>query len=271
MTRVPEPVLEFERVGKVFQDHELGTEAVRDFSLAVSDGAFVTLTGPSGCGKSTVLRLAADLTAVTSGTIRVCGQRPGEARRQRQLGLVFQSPVLMEWRTVVDNVALPLEIAGMSRGPRRAQAEEVLAMVGLRDVLHRYPRQLSGGMRQRAAIARALITRPKVLLMDEPFAALDELTRERLNHELLRIWAETGVTVLFVTHHLEEAVFLSDEVVVIGDRPGTVRAHIPVPLPRPRTEGSRQVPEYFATVNRLRAAQHGAGGGVETGRGRVRR
>ncbi len=252
------PVLVFEHAGKVFHDHEAGTEAVRGLTLTVTDGAFVALTGPSGCGKSTVLRMAADLTTVSSGTVRVCGQPPVEARRQRQLGMVFQSPVLMEWRTVADNVSLPLEIAGVPRDVRRRQAEEVLELVGLRDVVDRYPHQLSGGMRQRAAIARALVTRPKVLLMDEPFAALDEITRERLNLELLRIWADTGVTVLFVTHHVEEAVFLSDEVVVLSARPGTVADRIPVPLPRPRNDASRRLPDFFATVNRVRSAQHSA-------------
>jgi NitT/TauT family transport system ATP-binding protein len=174
--------------------------------------------------------------------------------------MVFQSAVLMDWRDVLGNVELPLALAGVGRSQRRQRARAALDLVGLADVERLHPRQLSGGMRQRVAIARALVTQPRVLLMDEPFAALDELTRERLNLELLRIWAETGVTVLFVTHHIEEAVFLADSVVVLTPRPGRVAARVPVRLPRPRDEVTRHDPAFYELVNLVRTALHAASG-----------
>jgi NitT/TauT family transport system ATP-binding protein len=255
------PALSFAHVGKVFDDHPGGTEALRDVTFDVPPGSFVALTGSSGSGKSTVLRLAADLVVATSGVLTVCGLTPEAARLSRQIGMVFQSPVLLTWRTVLGNVLLPLQVAGVAAAERKVRAREVLALVGLADVAERYPHQLSGGMRQRVAIARALVTRPAVLLLDEPFAALDELTRERLNMELLRVWRETGVSVLFVTHDIEEAVFLSDTVLVLSQRPGTVAARLNVDLPRPRDETTRHDPAYFAAVTAVRDALHAAAGG----------
>jgi NitT/TauT family transport system ATP-binding protein len=179
---------------------------------------------------------------------------PANARRQRKLGMVFQSPVLYPWRTVIGNVELPLEVAGVPRADRRRLARETLALVSLTDFEDRRPRQLSGGMQQRVAIARALAVRPRVLLMDEPFASLDELARERLNLELLRLWHDTGVTVLFVTHLIGEAVLLADRVLVLSARPGRLTAEIDVPLPRPRGVETRASEEYFRIVNTVRSA-----------------
>jgi NitT/TauT family transport system ATP-binding protein len=256
----PETIVAFQAVSKDFDDHARGTAAVGEVTLDVLAGEFVAITGPSGSGKSTLLRLAADLIAPTSGTVRVCGAAPAEARRGRQLGMVFQAPVLMDWRNVLGNVELPLALAGVGRAERRRRARAVLALVGLADAERLHPRQLSGGMQQRVAIARAIVTQPRVLLMDEPFAALDELTRERLNAELLRIWAETGVTVLFVTHHIEEAVFLADRVVVLTPRPGRLAANIRVRLPRPRDEATRHDPAFYELANLVRTALHAAAG-----------
>jgi NitT/TauT family transport system ATP-binding protein len=240
------------RVGKVFTDAPERTVALEEFDLSVADGEFVALVGPSGCGKSTLLRLVADLDEPSSGSIRVCGLRPAEARRQREFGIVFQSPVLYAWRDVLANVALPLEIAGLGRAERDARALEAIAQVGLGDVADRYPRQLSGGMQQRVAIARALVTRPRVLLMDEPFGSLDELTRERLNLALLEIWRETGVTVVFVTHAIEEAVFLADRVAVLTPRPGRVAAVVEIEVARPRGPESLASRAHFDAVTRVR-------------------
>jgi NitT/TauT family transport system ATP-binding protein len=259
------PVLAFDRVGKVFTDHPGGTEALAEVTFAVPAGAFHALVGPSGAGKSTLLRLAADLTVPTSGTVRVCGAAPEAARLARQIGLVFQAPVLMSWRDVRANVALPLEVAGVARAERERRAREVLDLVGLVDVDRRYPHQLSGGMRQRVAIARALATQPKLLLLDEPFAAVDELTRERLNLRLLKVWRETGVTVLFVTHHVDEAVFLSDVVQVLSERPGRLVAQLPVDLPRPRDARTRLLPGFVERTAAVRAALRHAAGAVDPG------
>jgi len=249
-----EPILELEDVAMVFTDHPAGTAALGGVSLTVRRGQFVSVLGPSGSGKSTLLRIIGDLIPPTSGRVRVCGRGPGSARRRREDGIVFQAPVLYNWRTVSGNVELPLELAGVPRQERELRAEETLALVGLCEFSGRYPRQLSGGMQQRVSIARALVLRPRLLLMDEPFGALDELTRERLNLELLRLWRETGVTVLFVTHNIEEAVFLSDRVVVLTSRPGRVAAKIPIGLPRPRGEETRADPRFFALANQARAA-----------------
>jgi len=249
-----EAVVELVDVTKTFVDGPRATAALAGVSLAVAEGELVTLVGPSGSGKTTILRLVADLTSPTAGTVRVCGHPPATARRRRELGIVFQAPVLYTWRTVQGNVSLPLEIAGVPAPERARRVAETLALVGLADVADAHPRQLSGGMAQRVAIARALVVRPRVLLLDEPFAALDELARERLNLELLRVWRETGVTGLFVTHNLEEAVFLADRVVVLTASPGRLVAEIAVDLPRPRGPETRASPEFFALVTRARAA-----------------
>ncbi|MEV6631098.1 ABC transporter ATP-binding protein [Actinoplanes sp. NPDC051470] len=227
--------------------------ALSDVDLAVGDGEFVSLIGPSGCGKSTLLRLIADLIPATSGSISVAGDTATSARRKQEYGIAFQQAGLFEWRTVARNVELPLELRGMSRSARRDRAREMLDLVGLGDFAGHYPAQLSGGMQQRVAIARALAVSPPLLLMDEPFGALDEMTRERLQTELLSICAATGAAVVFVTHSISEAVFLSRKVVVMSPRPGRITASIDVALPA-RDEAVRQSSAYFDTVTAVRKA-----------------
>ncbi|MEV7623180.1 ABC transporter ATP-binding protein [Actinoplanes sp. NPDC089786] len=227
--------------------------ALSDVDLVVGDGEFVSLIGPSGCGKSTLLRLIADLIPATSGSISVAGDTAAAARRKQEYGIAFQQAGLFEWRTVARNVELPLELRGMSRSARRDRAREMLDLVGLGDFAGHYPAQLSGGMQQRVAIARALAVSPPLLLMDEPFGALDEMTRERLQTELLSICAATGAAVVFVTHSISEAVFLSRKVVVMSPRPGRITASIDVTLPA-RDEAVRQSSAYFDTVTAVRKA-----------------
>jgi NitT/TauT family transport system ATP-binding protein len=227
-------------------------QALQNVDLDVRAGEFVSLIGPSGCGKSTLLRLIGDLLAPTSGTITVNGKSPREARLSRQYGIVFQQPVLYDWRTVTQNVQLPLEVMKVDQTERRARAAELLHLVGLTDFADHYPWQLSGGMQQRVSIARALSFRPSVLLMDEPFGALDEMTRERLNRELLNVWAETSTAIVFVTHSIPEAVFLSDRVVVMSPRPGRVESIVDVSLPRPRNIEIRDTPQFVELVARVR-------------------
>ena len=230
--------------------------ALSEVGLSVAEGEFVSLIGPSGCGKSTLLRLIGDLTEPTAGTVTVAGKTAGQARRDQDYGIAFQQAGLFEWRTVVRNVELPLELRGMPRAERRTRAEEMLALVGLADFAGHYPAQLSGGMQQRVAIARALAVQPPLLLMDEPFGALDEMTRERLQTELLGICAATGTSTVFVTHSISEAVFLSDRVVVMSARPGRITAAIEVDLPA-RDESARQSEKYFAHVTAVRQALRG--------------
>ena len=227
--------------------------ALSDVDLTVAGGEFVSLIGPSGCGKSTLLRLIADLIPATSGSISVAGGTATAARRKQEYGIAFQQAGLFEWRSVARNVELPLELRGMSRSARRDRAREMLDLVGLGDFAGHYPAQLSGGMQQRVAIARALAVSPPLLLMDEPFGALDEMTRERLQTELLSICAATGAAVVFVTHSIAEAVFLSRKVVVMSPRPGRITATIDVSLPA-RDEAVRQSPAYFDTVTSVRKA-----------------
>jgi len=229
-----------------------GTPALAEVSLDVAPGAFVSLLGPSGCGKSTLLRIVADLVAPSSGSVTVAGRPAREARERRDYGMVFQAATLFDWRTIRRNVELPLEIMGWRAAERRARADRMLELVDLADVADLRPPQLSGGMQQRVAIARALAFEPALLLMDEPFGALDELTRERMQDELLAIRARTGTTVLFVTHSIPEAVFLSSSVVVMSARPGRVLAEIPVDLPEPRTEDTREDPRFFQLVTEVR-------------------
>ena len=220
-------------------------------SLSVRPREFVSLLGPSGCGKSTLLRLVADVLAPTGGSIRVADTTPEVARKSRAFGFVFQDPTLLAWRSALDNVLLPLEIIGRSRGDE-ARARRLLDLVGLSGFEAAYPWQLSGGMRQRVSIARALITEPQVLLMDEPFGALDEITRERMNIELLRIWQATRTTILFVTHSSPEAVFLSDRVVVLTARPGRVKLDLPIELARPRAAAMKESVEFARYTAALR-------------------
>ncbi len=226
--------------------------ALQDVDIEIGRGEFVSIIGPSGCGKSTLLRIFADLMQATGGTAIVDGVSPSEARADRRLGVVFQSANLMSWRNVLRNVALPLEVAGRPKAGREQIAGELLDMVGLEGFEKHMPDQLSGGMQQRVAIARALSTAPKVLLMDEPFGALDEITRERLNQELLEIWAEVAPTVLFITHSIPEAVYLSNRVVVMASGPGRVIDVVDVDLPYPRTTDMRTDPVFHRTEARIR-------------------
>jgi NitT/TauT family transport system ATP-binding protein len=242
---------------KVFASAGMRVVALEHADLSVRAGEFVSLIGPSGCGKTTLLRLVADLERPTSGELLVTGTSAARARLARAYGYVFQSPVLYDWRTVIGNVMLPLEIMGFGREERRRRAIELLRMVGLSEFRHRYPWQLSGGMQQRVSIARALAFDPKLLLMDEPFGALDEITREALNLELLRIWGATQKTVLFVTHSIAEAVFLSTRIVVMTARPGRIERVIDVDLPQPRGSETREDPRFFALEREVRESLRG--------------
>lgn len=244
----------FDRCGVTFRGPSGNVDALTNVSLSVRPGEFISLIGPSGCGKSTLLRLAADLIAPTIGTVTVLSQAPAAARRARSFSMVFQDPALLPWRTVQQNVELPLELAHRPVHERRAAAEANIALVGLAGFERSRPAQLSGGMRQRASIARALTLQPQLLLMDEPFAAVDEITRDRLNLELLDIWQRTGAAILFVTHSIEEAVFLSDRVVVLTARPGTVCEEIPIDLPRPRALLTKRTQAAFQLTSRARLA-----------------
>jgi NitT/TauT family transport system ATP-binding protein len=242
-----------DNAGMVYATRGERLQALADINLDVGEGEFVSLIGPSGCGKSTLLRLIADLLQPTSGRIDVRGKPASEARRSRDYGMVFQSPVLYDWRTVERNVQLPLELMKVSRRERTERSRELLDLVGLSEFAGRYPWQLSGGMQQRVAIARALSFRPSILLMDEPFGALDEMTRERLNMELLNIWSRTSTTIVFVTHSIPEAVFLSDRVVIMTPRPGRIEHVVPVDLPRPRENDIRQDPRFFRLIADVRS------------------
>jgi NitT/TauT family transport system ATP-binding protein len=228
--------------------------ALEDVSFSVEPGGFTSLLGPSGCGKSTLLRVVADLIAPSEGQMTVLGLSPEEARKARALGFVFQDAALLPWRTALQNVELPLEVGGKRDMPKGAATpRELLALVGLAGWENSYPHELSGGMRQRVAIARALLGGPRLLLMDEPFGALDEITRDRLNEELRRIWTETGATILFVTHSVYEAVFLADQVLVLSANPGRVAALEAIDLPRDRDLSVRDTPAFVAIAARLRA------------------
>jgi NitT/TauT family transport system ATP-binding protein len=249
------PVVRLSGVDKVFtRGDQPVTTALEAIDLDIARGEFVSLIGPSGCGKSTLLRVIGDLIAPTRGKVVVNGKAAAQARRDRDYGMVFQAPVLMEWRTVEDNVKLPLEVLGRPAAQRTARAREMLELVELGDFVRHYPYQLSGGMQQRVAIARALSFEPAILLMDEPFGALDEMTRERMNSEVLRIWERTGTTIVFVTHSIPEAVFLSSRVVVMSARPGRITKVIDVDLPRPRNEDTRETRRYFELVTDVREA-----------------
>jgi NitT/TauT family transport system ATP-binding protein len=229
-------------------------EALRDIDLQVGRGEFISLIGPSGCGKSTLLRIVGDLVSATSGTATVNGKPARRARLDRDYGMVFQAPVLFDWRTIQKNVELPLEISGMAPRERAVKARAMLELVELEEFGGNRPWQLSGGMQQRVAIARALAIDPAILLMDEPFGALDEMTRERMNLELHRIWERTGTTVIFVTHSIPEAVFLSTRVVVMSARPGRISTIVPIDLPRDRSVDTREMERYYQLVTVVREA-----------------
>jgi NitT/TauT family transport system ATP-binding protein len=228
--------------------------ALKDVSMSIPKHRITAYIGPSGCGKSTLLRIVGDLIVPSGGTVTVNDKPARRARLDRDYGMVFQAPVLFDWRTVQRNVELPLEIIGMPRAGREAKAREMLDLVELADFATQRPWQLSGGMQQRVAIARALALDPAILLMDEPFGALDEMTRERMNLELHRIWARTGTTVIFVTHSIPEAVFLSTRVVVMSARPGRITKVVPIDLPRDRTVETREMERYFQLVTEVREA-----------------
>ena len=249
-------------VSKQFRN---GALALKNISLRVDKGEFVSLLGPSGCGKSTLLRLVSGLTHASSGTVAVNGMTPVNAREL--MSFIFQDATLLPWRTVEQNVGLGLELEHAARPKRKEQVAKMLDLVGLSHVAQRYPRQLSGGMKMRVSIARALVSRPRILLLDEPFAALDEMSRDRLNEELLRLYLEQHWTVLFVTHSVSEAVFLSTRIVVLAPHPGRIAHVVPVELPWPRTAETRLTNAYdeqVARVSRLlrtvQAAQASEGG-----------
>jgi len=238
------PLLSLEGITKMFRD---GTRALAGIDLDVAEGAFLSLLGPSGCGKSTLLRIIAGLVEPSSGALH-----GGEALGG-QIGFVFQEPTLMPWATVSENVYLPLRLKGRPRSEVSERIAETLDAVGLRGFERAYPRQLSGGMRMRVSIARALVTNPKLLLLDEPFAALDEITRFRLNEDLLRLWQQHRWTVIFVTHSVFESVFLANRVVVMTPRPGRVSTDLPIELPYPRVGALRTAPEYMALCRTVSA------------------
>jgi NitT/TauT family transport system ATP-binding protein len=249
-----QPIIAIDHVSKLYDSGSGTVTALQDVSLTIRPGEFIALIGPSGCGKSTLMRLIGDLARPSAGSILVKGKPPERARLDREFGVVFQAPVLYDWRTVRKNVELPLELMGRPSIARRERADAMLRLVGLGDFGEAYPWQLSGGMQQRVSIARALSFSPSILLMDEPFGALDEITRERMQAELLQIWAsaEERTTVIFVTHSIPEAVFLSDRVVVMSPRPGRIEQIVSVDLPRPRTIVTREQSRFFELVTEVR-------------------
>jgi NitT/TauT family transport system ATP-binding protein len=252
-----ETVVSLKSVSKVFAKG--GVTALQGIDLEVGKGEFVSLIGPSGCGKSTLLRIVGDIVEPSGGEVTVNGKTARRARLDRDYGIVFQAPVLYDWRTVAKNISLPLEMLGWSRAQRSERVEAMLDLVELTGFAGHHPWELSGGMQQRVSIARALSFSPALLLMDEPFGALDEMTRERLNMELLRIWAETGSTVIFVTHSISEAVFLSTRVVVMSARPGRITSVVPIELPQPRAFETREDPRFFELVTDVRELLHATG------------
>ncbi|MEO8241959.1 MAG: ABC transporter ATP-binding protein [bacterium] len=255
-------VIEARGVDLVFQTGDGPVQALKDVSLAIGRGEFVSFIGPSGCGKTTFLRAIAALEHPTGGTLTVNGMTPEEARRQRAYGYVFQAAGLYPWRTIAKNISLPLEIMGFSRTDQQARVERVLELVELSGFGKKFPWQLSGGMQQRASIARALAFDADLLLMDEPFGALDEIVRDRLNEEVLKLWARTGKTVCFVTHSIPEAVYLSTRIVVMSPRPGRITDVIESPLPRERPLDIRDSREFIEIAHRVREglrAGHGDG------------
>ncbi len=252
-----------DQVTMVFKGRQTSTIALEKIDMRLDAGGFGAIIGPSGCGKSTLLRLVADILQPATGRIQIGGLTPREARLGNALGFVFQQPTLLPWRNVLENVELPIRITGAGK-VRRGQLSplELIELVGLKGFEKALPSELSGGMQQRAAIARALVLRPEVLLLDEPFGALDEITRQRMNLELLRIWAESGTTALLVTHSIAEAVFMADRVFVMSARPGRIAGTVEVPLPRPRALGMMRSAEFFGCVNEVRDGLFGRESGV---------
>ena len=248
--------IEIRALSLTFETADAPVVALSDIDLTVRQGEFVSFIGPSGCGKTTLMRAIADLAAPTAGHIAVNGMSPHEARLKRAYGYVFQAPALYAWRNVIRNVMLPLEIMGFTPAERKARAAKYLAMVGLNGFERKFPWQLSGGMQQRVSIARALAFEPDLLLMDEPFGALDEITRDHLNEQLLKLWLPTQKTVIFVTHSISEAVFLSTRIVVMSPRPGRILEIIDNSLPRERALAVRETPQFLEVAQRVRRALH---------------
>ena len=236
---------------RFFSDRR-STTALSSVSLDVEEGEFLTLLGPSGCGKSTFLRVVADLVTPSSGSISVLGMPPKAARANRDIAFVFQDAALMPWRTVLQNVELPLEVIGEPLDMHRSRTMELLDLVGLKGAENAFPHELSGGMKQRVSIARALVSKPRVLLMDEPFGALDEIVRDRLNDEIRRVWKETQLTILFVTHSIHEAVYLGERVLVLEANPGRIKDIATVELPANRTLSMRETSQFISLVSSLR-------------------
>ncbi len=250
----PDSVIVAEKLGLVFETADAPVIALKDIDLTIQQGEFVSLIGPSGCGKTTLLRVIADLEQPTGGTISINGTSPEQARLDRAYGYVFQAPALYAWRTVIRNVELPLEIMKRPGAERRDRASKALKTVGLENFERKFPWQLSGGMQQRVSIARALAFEPELLLMDEPFGALDEITRDNLNVHLLDLWRQTKLTVVFVTHSIPEAVFLSSKIVVMSPRPGRIVEVIDSNLPTDRNLDVRESPEFLQIAHRVREA-----------------
>jgi NitT/TauT family transport system ATP-binding protein len=246
------PVIEASHLSLTFETNDGPVHALSDVSLDIQKGEFVSLIGPSGCGKTTLLRVIADLEQPSEGEISINGMSPHEARLKRAYGYVFQAPALYPWRTIGKNIALPLEIMGYSKAEQAERVRKGLDLVNLTGFEKKFPWQLSGGMQQRASIARALSFDPDLLLMDEPFGALDEIVRDKLNEQLLRLWEMTQKTVVFVTHSIPEAVFLSTKIVVMSPRPGKIHDIITCDFPRDRTLDIRETPEFIDVANRVR-------------------
>lgn len=254
--------VEINGLSKVFNEGASNeVVALTDVDLSVAEGEFISLIGPSGCGKSTLLRVIGDLTEINSGTVLVAGVTPHEARIQQLYGIAFQQAALFDWRSVQKNVELPLELLGWDKSRRAHRAQELLDMVALREFAGHRPWELSGGMQQRVAIARSLAVDPPLLLMDEPFGALDEMTRERMQNELLRIRVETGKTIIFVTHSIPEAVYLSDRVVVMSPRPGRITSIVDINVGK-RDENTRETADFYAHVTAVREALRGRSQGT---------
>lgn len=247
-----------DNIGMTYKtDDNRDVTALTSVTLDIKKGEFISLLSPSGCGKTTLLRIIADLLTPTQGRITVGGESPHAARLKQRYGIVFQSPTLYDWRTVKKNIMLPLEIMHVPKAERSERADKMLELVGLSDFANHYPNQLSGGMQQRVGIARALAIRPEILLMDEPFSALDEFTREKLHVDLLKIWRKTNKTIVFVTHNIQESVFLSDRVCVLSPHPGRLSAVVDITLPRPRTMEMKNTPEFTELVAKVRNSFEG--------------